>query len=105
MKKTFILLVIALAFLASVFICGGVAYAETLSPWNVQFEVAYQGDVFRYNLQEEIEKLPDKSPSRGFYLGCNGKKEIYDSLIAQGLPELAVYEYLLPNFRIKPYAR
>ncbi|MCH5151523.1 MAG: VanW family protein [Clostridiales bacterium] len=98
MKKIFILSVIALAIIASVFVCSGVVYAETLSPWNVQFEVVYQGDVFRYSLQDEIDKLHDKSPSRGFYLGYAGKKEIYDSLTSKQLPEMAVYEYLLPNF-------
>lgn len=98
MKKTLITLAITLAVLASVFICGGEAYAETLSPWNVQFEVAYKGDVFRYDLQKEIDNLPNKSNSRGFYLGYSGKKQLYESLVAQGLPELAVYEYLLPNF-------
>ena len=98
MKKIFLISVIALAVFASVFVCGGDVYAKTLSPWNVQFEVVYQGDVFRYNLQDEIDKLADKSPSRGFYLGYAGKREIYDRLTSQELPELSVYEYLLPNF-------
>ena len=100
MKKSLKILTLAitLAVLASVFICGGEAYAEAYSPWNVQFEVVYKGDVFRYDLQKEISKLPDKSPSRGFYLGYKGKKEIYESLTSQGLSPLPVYEYLLPNF-------
>ena len=97
--RKILLLTITLAIMASVFILCGAASAETLSPWNVQFEVVYQGDVFRYNLQDEIEKLPDRASSRGFYLGYTGKKEIYDRLIAQELPELSVYEYLLPNFQ------
>ena len=98
MKKKIILSLIALALFASVFVFSGVVYAETLSPWNVQFEVVYQGDVFRYNLQDEVDKLAEKSPSRGFYSGYAGKRKIYDSLTSQELPEMAVYEYLLPNF-------
>ena len=98
MKKIITTVTITLAILASVFICGGTAYAEVLSPWNVQFEVVYKGDVFRYDLQKEIEKLPEKSPSRCFYFGHGVKKQLYEELISQELPELAVYEYLLPNF-------
>ena len=98
MKKFTITLAITLAVLAGVFVCQGVAYAETLSPWNVQFEVVYQGDVFRYDLQQQIEKVDNKSSSRGFYLGYRGKKEIYDRLLTLNLPETSVYEYLLPNF-------
>ena len=31
-------------------------------------------------------------------MGYNGKKQLYDTLTDYGLPSLAVYEYLLPNF-------
>ena len=98
MKKIILILTITLAIFASVFICNGEAFAETLSPWNVQFEVVYKGDLYRYDLRNEIEKIDDKSASRGFYLGYGGKKQLYESLISLRLPERSVYEYLLPNF-------
>lgn len=88
---------LTLALFASVFAYNE-ANASVLSPWNVQFEVEYKGDVFRYNLQEEIVALKDQADERGFYMGANGKRELYERLLKYGLPESAVYEYLLPNF-------
>lgn len=100
MKKTIIKLTVALALFASVFVCNTAA-AKTVAPWNVRFEIDYQGDVFCYDLQQNILQggaQADNAASRGFYLGCNGKRQLYDSLIQMGLEPLAVYEYMLPNF-------
>ena len=104
MTKRLIQLTIALALLASVFVCN-VAAAEVFSPWNVCFEIDYKGDVFCYDLQQNILKnaknstpYGENSANRGFYLGYNGKKKLYDELLGCGIEPLAVYEYLLPNF-------
>ena len=97
MKKRIIKVIIALALFASVFVCSGVD-AEAFSPWNVTVVVDYNGDTFCYNLQQNIGEFAHEAADRGFYLGCAGKKRLYDSLTELGLPPLAVYEYLLPNF-------
>ena len=97
MKKTLIKLTVALALFASVFACNS-AYAEAFSPWNVRCEIRHGGDVFSYDLQQNVGENADEAAKRGFYLGYNGKKRLYDTLIEYGLEPLAVYEYLLPNF-------
>lgn len=84
---------------ASIFLCNvGKAYAESLTPWNVQFTVDCQGNTFTYNLQNEIKGLEKEADRRGFYLGSKGKRNLYNRLVATGVDELAVYEYMLPNF-------
>ena len=105
MKKIIIKLIIALALFASVFVCNGVAYAEAFSNWNVKLEINYNGDKFAYDLAQNIaqnasngENNADDATNRGFYLGSNGKKRLYDTLSELDLPPLAVYEYILPNF-------
>ena len=110
MRKILIKLIIALALLASVFVCNGVAYAEANSCWNVRLEINYNGDKFAYDLAQNISADAESSAqnasdykntdatNRGFYLGANGKKRLYDELTELNLPPLAVYEYILPNF-------
>ena len=99
MKRIFTILTIMLALFASIFICNNnVAMAEPFAPWNVQFIVEYKGDVFAYNLQNEIKGLENEADKRGFYLGSKGKRDLYNRLVATGVEELAVYEYMLPNF-------
>ena len=104
MKKRLIQLTVALALLASVFVCQQ-AYAMAFSPWNVAFVVDYHGDVIRYDLQQNISEnakngtpYGENSTKRGFYLGYVGKKRLYDELTQYGIEPLAVYEYVLPNF-------
>ena len=99
MKKFFTILTIMLAVYASIFICeSGVAFAESVAPWNVQFTVEYKGDTVAYNLQKEIMGLEKQADRRGFYLGSKGKRELYNRLISTGVEDVAVYEYMLPNF-------
>lgn len=100
MKKTILLTIFAitLALFAGVFVCGEASAQSSLEPWNVIFEVEYQGDTFSYNLQSQITHLDDGADARGFYLGYNGKTDIYSRLRSMHLPALAVYEYILPNF-------
>ena len=102
MKKTLIKLIIALALFASVFACSS-ALAEAVSPWNVRFVIDYNGDLFSYDLSQNIsanlDGVKSKATDRGFYLGCRGKMRLYDTLIGYGLEPVAVYEYLLPNFK------
>ena len=104
MKTKIIKIVIALALFASVFVCN-VAAAAAFANWNVRFEIDYNGDVFYYDLQQNVHENATEGDSnaqnatqRGFYLGYNGKKQLYDELTELNLPPLAVYEYLLPNF-------
>ena len=98
MKRKLILLTIMLVLFASFFICSeGVASAEGVAPWNVQFTVEYNGDSVSYELQKEIIGL-EKQSERGFYLGNKGKRDLYNRLVSTGAPEIDVYEYLLPNF-------
>lgn len=98
MKTKIILIVFALALVASVFICG-VAYADTVEPWNVTVEVVCGNVKYFYNLKTEMQPFAGKSAERGFYLGSNGKTALAKQLLAQDLPRQAVYEYLLPNFK------
>ena len=99
MKKRFITITIMLVLITSIFLYrADVACAEIGVPWNVQFTVEYNGDVIDYDLQREIAGLEPQAAKRGFYLGRKGKRELYDRLIATGAPDLAVYEYMLPNF-------
>ncbi|MCH5152519.1 MAG: VanW family protein [Clostridiales bacterium] len=99
MKKIFTVLTIMLVLFTGIFICSkDVAFAESLAPWNVQFTVEYKGDVVAYNLQKEIKGLEAQAEKRGFYLGRKAKGELYRQLLGTGVDEVAVYEYLLPNF-------
>lgn len=100
MKKTILLTIFAitLALFAGVFVYGEASAQSSLVPWNVIFEVEYQGDTFSYNLQSQITHLDDGADARGFYLGYSGKTDIYTRLRSMQLPALAVYEYILPNF-------
>ena len=99
MKKLCTILTIMLAVYASIFICSGDnAFAEAFCPWNVQFAVEYNGDVVSYNLSNEIKGLEAQADKRGFYLGSKGKRELFNRLMQTGADEVAVYDYLLPNF-------
>ncbi len=97
MKKTLIF-VFALAIFASVFLCQTAA-AQSVEPWNVQFEVRHETSSFSYNLRDEIGDFVQNSEARGFFLGKNGKIALAKRLLADGLPNLAVFNYLLPNFQ------
>ena len=96
MKKFYIFLTLALALFASVFICK-TAFAE-IDPWDVCVEVEHNGDVFRYKLSDKLYGITDQAQQRGFYLGARSKRTFCSSLIDGGLPERAVYNYLLPDF-------
>ena len=99
MKKLCTILTIMLAVYASIFICSGDnAFAEAFSPWNVQFSVEYNGDAVSYNLSNEIKGLEAQADKRGFYLGSKGKRELFNRLMQTGADEVAVYDYVLPNF-------
>lgn len=100
MKKTVLLTIFAitLAIFAGVFAYNQASAQTAFSPWNVIFEVEYQGDTFSYDLQQQIAQLDNIVAERGFYLGFKGKTDIYKRLFGMQLPELAVYNYLLPNF-------
>lgn len=87
--------------IAGVFIAllPSVAYAEqAVLPWNVDVEVVHEGVTFRYDLSKQIDGVETQADSRGFYSGYNGKRALADDLLGEGLPNAAVYEYLLPNF-------
>ena len=96
MKKFYVVFTLALALFASAFVCKS-AFAE-VKPWNVCAEVVYDGDVFRYDLADKADESSDRSQQRGFYLGSRKKREFCDALLAEGLPERAVYNYILPDF-------
>lgn len=96
MKKILIVLIFALAISASVFVCDK-AFAEAVKPWNVVFTVKYGDDAYSYDLSREISET-DEAENRGFYLGARAKRAYRDRLLALGLPEQAVYNYILPDF-------
>lgn len=98
MKTKVIIILFALALVASVFVYG-VAYADETEPWNVTVDIAHGEKVFHYDLKQEMQPFASKSDSRGFYLGANGKTTLAKRLLGQDLPRQAVYEYLLPNFK------
>lgn len=95
--KKILICIFALAFFAGVFVCSE-AVAETLSPWNVNVKVEYNGDVFCYNLAEEAAGLEQQAQQRGFFLGAKAKRKLSEKLLATQLPEDAVHNYILPNF-------
>lgn len=76
------------------------AYAEQSSkPWNVDVTVTHNGNSCNYDLSKNIVDVKDEADARGFYLGCKGKRTLADNLLSIGLDSVAVYEYLLPNFK------
>ena len=85
-------------FANEIFICSNHVYAESFTPWNVQFAVEHKGDTITYDLSKEIKGLESEADKRGFYLGGKGKRELYEKLIKTGADEVAVYEYMLPGF-------
>lgn len=96
MRKIQIVIIITLVALASVFTCS--AFAESISPWNVILEVEHNGDVMRYDLQQEIAPYLNESEQRGFYLSCQRKQKMIENLVNIGLPKCAAMEYVLPDF-------
>lgn len=98
MKKKLLTVLFALAIVfAGVFVSHS-AYADGYFPWNVDVTVKYDGVSCSYNLRDYIESYANESEQRGFYLGQRAKRKLCNSLIDSGLPENAVYEYMLPNF-------
>lgn len=95
MKKIFLTFALALAILASVFVCESV-FAQSVYPWDVVLSVEYRGDVFEYKLSDNIGCAD--TTARGIYLGQSGKQDLYRRLKSLGLPDEAVYNYILPNF-------
>lgn len=96
MKKLSISFVLfALAF-AGVFVFCQTAWAN-VTPWNVNVEVCHDGVVVQYNLLERI--LPqDDADSHAYYGSAKIKAERCRQLLELGLPQDAVFEYLLPGF-------
>lgn len=96
MKKLSISFVLfALAF-AGVFVFGQTAWAN-VAPWNVNVEVCHDGVVVQYNLSEHI--LPqDDADSHAYYGSAKIKAERCRQLLELGLPQEAIFEYLLPGF-------
>lgn len=76
-------------------------------PWNVSVTVVHGGNFAKYSLSDEIA-LCQKNTSnaaflqiaerRGFYSGENGKRALLNELSRHGLPQDAVFEYILPGF-------
>lgn len=95
MKKYIVLL--ALALLASVFVCPVIVNAEQLAlpvePWAVVATVRYNGDSFMYDYKQHFD-----ADSNSAYLGCIGKLRLYERLIALSLDENAVFNYIFPDF-------
>lgn len=96
MKKLSILFVLlALAF-AGVFVFDQTAWAN-VAPWNVNVQVCHDGVVVSYNLSERI--LPqDDADSHAYYGSAKIKAVRCRQLLELGLPQDAVFEYLLPGF-------
>lgn len=87
--------------LAGVFATLGIsaAYAEqVIKPWNITAVISYKGDSFEYCLENHIQNVLDEADSRGFYLGFRGRKRLSEQLLCDGLPSMAVYEYIIPDF-------
>lgn len=77
------------------------AFAESKRcPWNATVEINYKGDVFRYELANHIAGRENESQERGFYLGRNARRKLFDELVKRQPPLSAVYEYLFPDFRL-----
>lgn len=95
--KKILTIIFALALFASLFICVN-AFAEEYNPWNVCFEVNFGGDIYRYDLSQSMQPCRNEAEERGFYLGGNAKRAFAVKLLGYGLPERAVYNYILPDF-------
>lgn len=102
-KLKYFTIIFALAvIIAGVFITLSPSYAyaeQAFKPWNVVVSIEYNGDTFRYDLSKRISGIEDEADKRGFYSGFNKRKALADDLIAEGLPRVAVYEYMLPDFK------
>lgn len=100
-KLKYYTIIFALAvIIAGVFVTNSaVAYAEqSFAPWNVTAEIYYGDEVYRYDLSKQIDGMEFEADIRGFYLGYNGRKNLANGLLKQGLDPICVYQYLLPNF-------
>lgn len=95
--KKFVLLTLALALFASVFVCAG-AYAQTVRPWDTDITVRLGEDEFRYVLSEKMAPFAHQAQERGFYLGAQAKRKLADRLLGMGLCPQEVYNYILPDF-------
>lgn len=96
--KKFVILTLTLTLFVSVFVCK-TAFAATLEPWNVCFEVQHEGTTFRYRLSEHIVGLEDQAQERRFWQSAAQKKALYLRLTEMGLPPEAIYNYILPDFQ------
>lgn len=97
MKKIYVILTLALALFASVFVCNA-AYAESVAPWNVQVTVQHEGQTAQYDLSKAICGLEEQAQKRGFYLSGRGKAALAQRLFDMQLPLQAVCNYILPDF-------
>ncbi len=99
MKKYLSVSILALAIFAGVFFTQTVCAEESRLPWNVSVVITHGKNTWRYDMGQFVGAMSDKEKNdRGVYLGCRAKKKFADSLIASGLPEDAVYDYVLPGF-------
>lgn len=100
-KKHYTIIFALAVIIAGVFISPFTVTAraeQTSKPWNIDVAITHGGNVFCYNLQRQIAGVEHEADARGFYLGYNGRKALAERLIGTGAFDLAVYEYLLPNF-------
>lgn len=95
--KKLVILTLTLALSVSVFVCRQ-AFAESVAPWNVRFDVEYGGDTFRYDLSENVCGLESQAEQRLFWHGVKQKRKLYRELVQMGLPTDAIYDYILPGF-------
>lgn len=96
MKKLLLILTFALAF-AGVFVFTQVAHAE-VKPWNVDVCVSRGGTSVRYDLSRHID-ADDDAEAHAYYGSAKIKRAKCQELLALGLPQEAVFEYVLPGFR------
>ncbi len=90
-KKFIIILLLTLAIFAGVF--SFTAYAEEVKPWDVVATITSGNDSYLYCMSKYITKA-----NSCIFLGGSAKQKLYNKLIAQGLDNTVVAEYILPGF-------
>ncbi|MBQ3067174.1 MAG: VanW family protein [Clostridia bacterium] len=94
-RKIILSTIVALTVFVGAFVCPTAQAMQ--NPWDVCAKINYKGDFLCYRLSQN---LPNDANAnlRGFYLSAKQKRQIANDLLALGLPNVAVYNYVLPNF-------
>ncbi len=94
-QKLILSTLVALTIFVGAFVCPTAQAMQ--NPWDVCAKIVYQGDVFCYQLSQNLPR-DGNANLRGFFASAKQKRQIATDLLGLGLQNVAVYNYVLPNF-------